>query len=96
MSEWYSGFALLILLTVAGGLLRVLRGPTRADRMLATQLFGTAGVAIVLLLGHTLEMSWLENVALVFALLSAVATAAFVRLAWHRTTCEEEKNHVVG
>lgn len=83
MSAWNAWAAFFILVTVMAGLIRVLRGPTRADRMLAAQLFSTAGVAIVLLLGASQGARWLNDVALVFALLSAVATTAFVRLAWH-------------
>jgi len=36
---------------VAMGLVRILRGPEDADRMMATQLFGTGGIAALLLLG---------------------------------------------
>lgn len=37
------------------GLVRIARGPTPADRMLAAQLFGTTGVAVLLLLAQGLE-----------------------------------------
>ncbi|MCG5500220.1 monovalent cation/H+ antiporter complex subunit F [Ectothiorhodospira lacustris] len=75
---WLFG-ALFLLLTVAVGMVRVLSGPTPGDRMLAAQLFGTAGVAILLLLSLAMEQPALVDVALVFALLAAVATVAFVR-----------------
>ncbi|MBZ5715676.1 monovalent cation/H+ antiporter complex subunit F [Nannocystis pusilla] len=74
-----SGLTLLLLLTLVAGLVRVLRGPTPADRMLAAQLFGTTGVAILLLLEEALEAAALIDVALVVALLAAVALVAFVR-----------------
>jgi len=38
---------LLLLITLAGGLIRSLLGPTLADRMLAIQLLGTGGVAFL-------------------------------------------------
>jgi multicomponent Na+:H+ antiporter subunit F len=47
--------------------------------MLAAQLFGTAGVAILVLLGFALDIPALIDVGLVFALLSAIAAVAFVR-----------------
>lgn len=72
--------ALLLLLNIGAGMLRIMRGPEAADRMLAAQLFGTTGVAILLLLGEALRMAALRDVALVFALLAAVAAVAFVRL----------------
>ena len=48
--------ALLILISVVVGLIRILKGPTAADRMLAAQLFGTGGVAILLILAQAMQM----------------------------------------
>ncbi|MFZ5765626.1 MAG: monovalent cation/H+ antiporter complex subunit F [Thermodesulfobacteriota bacterium] len=80
----YEGCALLLLLCIVFGLVRILRGPTRADAMLAAQLFGTCGVAIVLLLGKEWKMGAARDIALVFALLAALSVLAFVRRAWNR------------
>ena len=74
--------AVLLLLTVLAGLLRVARGPTRADRMLAAQLVGTAGVAVLLLLSDHGTVPGLVDAALVLALLSAVGVITFARLVW--------------
>lgn len=82
MNVVYSVIALFLLLTLAAGLWRVLRGPTPADRMLAAQLFGTTAVASLLLLAQAFDQPYLRDVALVFALLAAVAAVAFVRRAW--------------
>lgn len=71
--------SIILLLTVAAGMVRVLRGPTAAERMLAAQLFGTSGVALLLLLDQHAGPWELTDVALVFALLAAVAVIAFVR-----------------
>ena len=73
------GLALLLLLTLAGGLARVALGPTAADRMLAAQLFGTTGVGILLLFAEASGTGALRDVALVLALLAALSTVAFVR-----------------
>ena len=51
MAEFLFGAAAFILAMVALGLVRVLRGPADADRMMAAQLLGTGGIAAVLLLG---------------------------------------------
>jgi multicomponent Na+:H+ antiporter subunit F len=48
--------------------------------MLSAQLFGTGGVALLLLLGAAFSNPYLLDVALVTALLSAFAGLAFVRL----------------
>jgi len=69
----------VLLLTLGAGLLRALRGPSLADRMLAVQLLGTGGVALLLLLSALLQTPALLEVALVLALLAAVAAAALTR-----------------
>ena len=85
------GFASLLLVSIIVGLARVERGPTPADRMLAAQLFGTTGVAILLLLSEAMDAPALRDVALVFALLAAMAAVAFVKRAWHPGLAEAEK-----
>ena len=69
----------VLLLTLGAGLLRALRGPSLADRMLAVQLLGTGGVALLLLLSALLRTPALLDVALVLAMLAAVAAAALTR-----------------
>jgi multicomponent Na+:H+ antiporter subunit F len=49
--------------------------------MLAAQLFGTTGVAVLLLLGKALETPSYWDVALVLAVLAAITVVAFVRRA---------------
>lgn len=68
----------LVLLMVAVGLLSVLRGPTRADRMMAAQLFGSAGIAALLLVGTATGVESVVDVALTLAVLAAFASVAFV------------------
>jgi multicomponent Na+:H+ antiporter subunit G len=48
MSALLLGIGIVILATVAVGLARILRGPADAERMMATQLLGTGGVAALL------------------------------------------------
>lgn len=85
MEILYLALAVFLMLNIAAGLVRILRGPTPADRMLAAQLFGTTGVAILLLLAEVQGMPALRDVALVFALLAALATVAFIKRVWYRT-----------
>ncbi|MBA4142718.1 MAG: pH regulation protein F [Nitrosospira sp.] len=63
-------------------LLKVTRGPTHADRMLAALLFGTTGVALLLLLAHTEGEPALVDIALALAVLAVIAGAAFAQRAW--------------
>lgn len=84
MSALLLGVALFLLLNLAAGLWRVMRGPTAADRMLAAQLFGTTAVAVLLLLAEGMGDPSLRDIALVFALLAAVAAVAFVQRVWSK------------
>lgn len=82
MSWMHILFALILLPAIAVGMVRILRGPTAADRMLTAQLFGTCGVAILLLLSAGMSNPVLLDIALVFALLAALATLTFIRRTW--------------
>lgn len=84
MSMLLTGVAAFLLLNLAAGLWRVMRGPTAADRMLAAQLFGTTAVAVLLLLAEAMAEPSFRDIALVFALLAAVAAVAFVQRVWSR------------
>jgi multicomponent Na+:H+ antiporter subunit F len=93
MQTWHVALAMVLFTTVMVGLGRILRGPTSADRMLAAQLFGTTGVAIILLLSHGLNQPALYDVALVFALLAGVAILTFVRRVWQPDKIERNHSH---
>ena len=90
METLYFTIALFLLLNLVAGMWRVLRGPTAADRMLATQLFGTTAVAVLLLLAQADNNPALRDVALVFAILAAVTAVAFVRRAWPASETEDD------
>ena len=85
MTTFYLALVLFLLLNLAAGLVRVQRGPTQSDRMVAAMLFGTTGVAILLLLAEVTDQGALIDVALVFSLLAAINTIAFVRVSWGRS-----------
>lgn len=74
--------AFFLLMNLVVALLRVARGPTPADRLLAALLFGTTGMAILLLLADATAQPALLDAALVFALLAAITGVAFARRAW--------------
>ena len=82
--------SIIVLMTIAIGFVRVLMGPGKADRLIAAQLFGTAGVAWILLFAYATDKPGLSDVALVLALLAAVTAIAFVKRAWQ--SAEEDTN----
>jgi multicomponent Na+:H+ antiporter subunit F len=81
MSEFLIASAAFVLAMVALGLVRILRGPGNADRMMAMQLLGTGGIAALLLLAAGTAVSAAVDAALTLALLAAFAAVAFVNSA---------------
>ena len=68
--------AVALLLTMIIGLWRIVHGPTRADRLLPVQLFGSTGIALILVIAEIQGNPRLLDVALVLAALSVVLPAA--------------------
>ena len=79
MTEFLTAAVGLILALLALGLVSILRGPGDADRMMAAQLIGTAGIAVLLLLGTVTGVPAAVDVALILALLATFASIAFVK-----------------
>lgn len=86
----YSAVAIFLLLNILAGIARTARGPAASDRMITAQLFGTIGVAILLVLAERLDRPALRDVALVYVILGIVAVVAFASRAWRRLDREEE------
>ena len=79
MADFLLAAAGFVLAMVALGLVRILRGPGDADRIMAAQLLGTDGIAALLLLGEAISAPAAVDVALVLALLAAFVSVAFVK-----------------
>lgn len=91
MSMLYLSVAVALLLTIVLSLGYVFRQPGRADSLLAALLFGSTGVALVLVLGKALGMARALDIALVFALLAAVLGVAFVLRGWPEDDSKEDR-----
>jgi multicomponent Na+:H+ antiporter subunit F len=78
MTDFLLAAAVFILFTVAIGLFRILYGPDDADRAMAAQLFGSGGIATLLLVANATRVPGVEDVAMGLALLAAFASVAFV------------------
>ena len=79
MTEFLTAALGFILAMLALGLVRILRGPGDADRMMAAQLIGTGGIAALLLLGAVIDVPAAIDVALTIALLATFASIALVK-----------------
>ncbi|RDY67398.1 monovalent cation/H+ antiporter complex subunit F [Lysobacter soli] len=78
MADFLFAAAAFVLLVVAAGLIRILRGPGDAERMMAAQLLGSGGIA-ALLLSASNGAAAVTDVALILALLAAFASIMFVK-----------------
>ena len=90
MSVLYLSAAVALLLTIVVSLGYVFRQSGRADSLLAALLFGSTGVALVLVLGKGLGLGRALDIALVFALLAAVLGVAFVLRGWPDDDSKED------
>jgi multicomponent Na+:H+ antiporter subunit F len=88
MADFLLGAAGFVLAMVALGLVRILRGPGDADRIMAAQLLGTGGIAALLLLAQATSVPAAADVGLILALLAAFVSVAFVK--------EAERSEVDG
>ena len=71
--------AAAVMITVVLGMVRILRGPGDADRVMAAQLLGTGGVAALLLSGIARGRPASVDLALTLAVLAAFVSIAFVK-----------------
>jgi multicomponent Na+:H+ antiporter subunit F len=79
MTSFLFGAAIFVLAMAALGLVRILRGPGDADRILSVQLIGSGGVAVLLLLAAATQTPSIVDVALMLALLATFVSVAFLR-----------------
>lgn len=80
MNSFFIIVIVFLMLNIAMGLVRVWRGPTVADRLLTTQLFGTTGMAILLVLAGYLRELTLLNVAITFNVLAILLVICLVQV----------------
>lgn len=77
MADVLTAAAFFILAVTAVALLRVLRSRVLAERMMALQLLGTGGAAVLLLLGAASGSPAVNDVALLLTLFAAFSCVAF-------------------
>jgi multicomponent Na+:H+ antiporter subunit F len=90
MADFLLSAMSFVVLMVAIGLVRVARGPGRAERMMAAQLLGTGAIGALLLYAVATGEEPVLDVALTLALLSAFASIAFVKFALRQDQAPDE------
>lgn len=76
MAEFLFAAAAIVMVLTGLALVRMLWGPSPADRMMAAQLLGTGGGAIAILVAIASGMTAVLDIALTLALLAAFAAVA--------------------
>ena len=69
-------FALLLMLC----LLRAIKGPTIADRLVATNMMGTMVMVIIAILALLLEEGYLVDICLIYAMISFLAVVVLTKV----------------
>ena len=88
----YAVTSFLLLIAMGMTLVRALKGPSVFDRILAVNMFGTATVLMVCVLGFMHHITDLTDIALIYALISFTGTIAvlrFVEIDYDRRATEQ-------
>lgn len=90
MNAWFDWFLIGVLVCLTAGLffslLRAIRGPRMADRILGINMTGSLTTAAIGVLAVLLEQSWLLDVCLIYCMISflAVVVLAKISIASHQ------------
>ena len=76
----YTVALVLVALALIAALIRAIRGPRTADRVVGINMAGTLTIISVLLLSRLLKQDWLLDVALIYAMISFIAVVVLTRI----------------
>ena len=84
MRAWFEYFLLGVLFLLTAGLffslLRAIRGPRMADRILGINMTGSLTTAAIAVLAVLLEQSWLLDVCLIYCMISFLAVVVLAKI----------------
>ena len=85
MENWFDYLLLGVLLLLTAGLffslLRAIRGPRMADRILGINMTGSLTTAAIGVLAILLDQSWLLDVCLIYCMISFLAVVVLAKVA---------------
>lgn len=76
----YTVALLIIGAALIAALIRTIRGPRMADRLMGVNMAGTLTIMGMLLLSRLLDQDWLLDVALIYAMISFVSVVVLTRI----------------
>ena len=84
MGNWFDYLLIIVLFLLTGGLffslLRAIRGPRMADRILGINVTGSLTTAAIALLAVLLDQSWLLDVCLIYCMISFLAVVVLAKI----------------
>ena len=84
MENWFDYLLIIVLFLLTGGLffslLRAIRGPRMADRILGINMTGSLTTAAIALLAVLLDQSWLLDVCLIYCMISFLAVVVLAKI----------------
>ena len=84
MGNWFDYLMVGVLFLLTGGLffslLRAIRGPRMADRILGINMTGSLTTAAIALLAVLLDQSWLLDVCLIYCMISFLAVVVLAKI----------------
>ena len=84
MRAWFEYFLIGVLFLLTAGLffslLRAIRGPLMADRILGINMTGSLTTAAIAVLAVLLEQSWLLDVCLIYCMISFLAVVVLAKI----------------
>ncbi len=84
MESWFDYLLVAVLLALTAGLffslLRAIRGPRMADRILGINMTGSLTTAAIGVLAVLLEQSWLLDVCLIYCMISFLAVVVLAKI----------------
>jgi len=79
VNEFYNIAIIFLGLTTGLCMFRVIKGPTRGDRMIGINIIGTKTIVIIALISFLLKEVYFIDVVLVYALISFIGSYAVAR-----------------
>ena len=84
MGNWFDSLLIAVLFLLTAGLffslLRAIRGPRMADRILGINMTGSLTTAAIALLAVLLDQSWLLDVCLIYCMISFLAVVVLAKI----------------
>lgn len=91
MDKLLLGATLFLAITALLSMIRVIKGPTRGDRIIAINVIGTKTIVVMALISSFLKESYFMDVVLVYALISFIGSFVVARELDHPVE-EDEQN----